>query len=142
MSHVLCICSQDANAVFQRNGTWHIMHQCDGAAHGRPGPCGGGHAGPLPAPIPGEETYWHSWGHVVSKDGVHWRRVADPLIPTVGPSADSDHGGDVDGAVSFPDDGSGEPVMLYGMGGAWDYQVGQPLMTGVETVPSCAIFML
>jgi hypothetical protein len=36
----------DANAVFQRNGVWHMMHQCDGATIR--GPCGGGTAAALP----------------------------------------------------------------------------------------------
>ncbi len=116
--------------MFQKNGTWHIMHQCDGATNGQPGPCGGGHEGPLPVPVAGEETYWHSWGHVVSQDGVRWQRVADALTPTIGLSSNSDHGGDVDGAVSFPD-GNGEPVIMFGMGAAWDFQEGRPLITGL-----------
>ena len=116
--------------MFQKHGTWHIMHQCDGAAHGRPGPCGGGHEGPLPGPVAGEETYWHSWGPVVSRDGVRWQRVADALTPTVGLSHSSEHGGDVDGAVSFPD-GDGEPVIMFGIGDAWDFQEGLPLVTGL-----------
>ena len=106
------------------------MHQCDGAAHGRPGPCGGGHEGPLPGPVAGEETYWHSWGHVVSRDGVRWQRVADALTPTVGLSHSSEHGGDVDGAVSFPD-GDGETVIMFGIGDAWDFQEALPLVTGL-----------
>ena len=44
----------DANAVFQHAGVFHIMHQCDG---GPPGvPCGGGWEGPNPHPLPGEQV--------------------------------------------------------------------------------------
>lgn len=64
------------------NRLFHIMHQCDGG-HGSPSmPCGGGHEGPLKPPVPGEQAYWHSWGHVVSEDMVRWKRVPDVLTPT------------------------------------------------------------
>ena len=115
----------DANAVFQHGGTWHIMHQCDGGSVG--GPCGGGHEGPLPSPVPGEQTYWHSWGHVVSTDGARWKRVADALTPTVH-GVDHDHGSEGDGAVSFPD---GKPVLLYSSGAGFDFPKGLTLVTGL-----------
>ena len=118
----------DNNAVFQRQGVWHVMHQCDGAARGRAGPCGGGHEGPLPSPVIGEQTYWHSWGHVVSADGARWRRVPDVLTPTV-TGLDHDRGGGGDGAVSFLE-GVG-PVLLYSAGAGYDYPRGLPLVTGV-----------
>ena len=59
------------------------MHQCDGG-HGSPNmPCGGGHEGPLKPPVPGEQTYWHSWGHVVSDDMVRWKRGrSNPSLAT------------------------------------------------------------
>ena len=65
----------DANAVFERDGVFHVMHQCDGG--GPAGlPCGGGHSGPGTKK---GQTWWHTWGHLVSEDLVHWRRVADQV---------------------------------------------------------------
>eukprot|EP00035_Acanthoeca_spectabilis_P011596 m.204598 g.204598 ORF g.204598 m.204598 type:complete len:549 (-) comp15394_c0_seq4:139-1785(-) len=102
----------DANAVFQHRGIYHLMHQCDG---GPPGvPCGGGWEGPNQHPVPGEQTYYHSWGHVVSTDLCHWRRITDALTPNL---TDYEHGADCDGSISFLD--SVGPVMLYGPGCGW-----------------------
>eukprot|EP01051_Picozoa_sp_SAG22_P010135 SAG22_NODE_892_length_6646_cov_21.438369_3_plen_762_part_00 len=99
----------DVNAVFQYKGVWHIMHQCDG---GDPGvPCGGGWEGPTKHPDPRTQRFYHSWGHVVSKDLVRWKRLADALAPN---TTNFEHGADCDGSVSFPA-GVG-PVMMYGPG--------------------------
>jgi hypothetical protein len=99
----------DVNAVFQYHGLWHIMHQCDGGDSGVP--CGGGWEGPTKHPDPRTQGYFHSWGHVVSKDLVRWKRLADALAPN---STNFEHGADCDGSVSFPA-GVG-PVMMYGPG--------------------------
>jgi hypothetical protein len=105
----------DANAVFQHAGTFHLMHQCDGGPAGAAGAfCGGGWEGPNPHPVPGEQTYYHTWGHVVSTDLCHWRRIADTLTPN---RTNYEHSADCDGSVSFPP-GVG-PVLLYGPGCGW-----------------------
>jgi len=103
----------DANAMFQHHGVFHMMHQCDG---GPPGvPCGGGWEGPNTRKKPGEQTYFHSWGHVISKDLAHWHRVADALVPN---ETNFEHGADCDGTVSFLGDSIG-PVAMYGPGCGW-----------------------
>ena len=66
----------DANAVFEYNGVYHVMHQCDGGPAGAP--CGGGHVGPGRGK---GQSWWHTWGHLVSTDLVHWRRLPDALTP-------------------------------------------------------------
>eukprot|EP01043_Picozoa_sp_COSAG02_P000263 COSAG02_NODE_5_length_66751_cov_63.939148_9_plen_672_part_00 len=99
----------DVNAVFQHKGVWHVMHQCDGGDAGVP--CGGGWEGPTIHPNPRTQTFYHSWGHVVSTDLVRWKRVSDALAPN---TTNFEHGADCDGSVSFPA-GLG-PVMMYGPG--------------------------
>ncbi len=99
----------DVNAVFQYQGVWHVMHQCDGGDAGVP--CGGGWEGPTKHPDPRTQTYYHSWGHVVSTDLVRWKRLPDALVPN---TTNFEHGADCDGSVSFPP-GLG-PVMMYGPG--------------------------
>ena len=47
-------------------------------------------------PPRGAQTYYHSWGHVISKDLARWTRIADALAPEV---SDYEHGAD---CVSFP----------------------------------------
>jgi hypothetical protein len=45
----------DVNGVFEHNGVYHVLHQCDGG--GRDGlPCGGGHSGPARHP---HQSWWH-----------------------------------------------------------------------------------
>ena len=99
----------DANAIFQHRGVFHMMHQCDGGPAGLP--CGGGWEGRNPHPDKDEQTFFHSWGHVVSTDLARWRRVPDALTPSF---KGYEHGSDCDGTVSFPA-GLG-PVALYGPG--------------------------
>ena len=99
----------DVNAVFQHQGVWHIMHQCDGGDAGVP--CGGGWEGPTKHPDPRTQRYYHSWGHVVSTDLVRWKRLPDALAPNV---TNFEHGADCDGSISFPA-GVG-PIMMYGPG--------------------------
>ena len=117
----------DANAVFQKDGVFHVMHQCDGGPAGMA--CGGGHEGPLPRPIPGEQTYWHSWGHVVSVPGpagFKWRRLPDPLTPL---ATNYEHGSDCDGTVSFPPGIA--PVMTFGPGCGYKYPANTTGTTGM-----------
>jgi hypothetical protein len=59
------------------------------------------------------QTYFHSWGHVVSRDMAHWARIADALVPNV---TDYEHGADCDGSVSFPNGRGAPPIMLFGPG--------------------------
>ena len=100
----------DANAVFERNGVFHILHQCDG---GPPGlPCGGGWEGRGQS-RPGLAPYYHSWGHVVSLDGARWRRVKDAIAPAADGS-DGQHGSACDGTLSFPEGAA--PALIYGPG--------------------------
>jgi predicted GH43/DUF377 family glycosyl hydrolase len=118
----------DANAVYQHKGHWHIMHQCDGARNGFKMPCGGGHEGPQ-TQNPAEQTYWHSWGHVTSHDGVSWRRVTDVLTPTI-TGIDHDRGSEGDGSVSFPQ-GQDSAVLLYSAAAGYNFPHGLPMVTGI-----------
>ena len=96
----------DINAVFQRDGIFHVFHQCDGGPPGAP--CGGGHTGPGTRK---GESWFHSWGHVVSTDLVHWERLPDALVPPpYGTPGDYELGEDCDGTLSFTPD----PVIMFG----------------------------
>lgn len=99
----------DANAVFGRSGVFHIFHQCDGGPSGVP--CGGGWEGANPHPTPAESKWFHSWGHVISKNLATWQRLPDALTPNL---TNYEHGEACDGSISFPE--SLGPVMLYGPG--------------------------
>lgn len=99
----------DANAVFGRSGVFHIFHQCDGGPRGMP--CGGGWEGANPHPNPAESNWFHSWGHVISKDLATWHRLPDALVPNL---TNYEHGEACDGSISFPK--SLGPVMMYGPG--------------------------
>ncbi len=97
----------DINAVFQYRGLFHVMHQCDGGPAGAP--CGGGHTGPATKK---GESWFHSWGHAVSEDLVHWTRLPDVLVPPpYGTPGDYELGEDCDGTVSFTSQG---PVIMFG----------------------------
>ena len=98
----------DANAVFGRRGVYHVMHQCDGGPDGTP--CGGGWEGP--GHNKSFSPWYHSWGHVVSKDLVHWTRLQDPLSPSATVPG-YEYGEDCDGSLSFVD---GEPIITFGPG--------------------------
>ncbi len=88
---------------------FHIFHQCDGGPSGVP--CGGGWEGANPHPNPAESNWFHSWGHVISKDLATWRRLPDALVPNL---TDYEHGEACDGSISFPE--SLGPVMMFGPG--------------------------
>jgi hypothetical protein len=100
----------DANTILEHEGVYHMMFQTDcvkaDAAPG--GLCAGGKVGS------------HAFSHLVSTDGVRWRRLIDAISGTPGSPYDGADG-DCDGTVSFPD-GIG-PVLLYGAdcgrGGRW-----------------------
>ena len=83
----------DGNAIFEHRGVFHVMHQTPERAH---------------PPQLGIKDYRAAWGHVVSRDLVHWRRLPDALSPPAHHSYDS-HDGDCDGWVSLPRD-SGLPA--------------------------------
>lgn len=91
----------DANTILEHAGVYHMMFQTDcvksDAAPG--GLCSGGKAGS------------HAFSHLVSTDGVRWRRLGDAISGTPGSPYDGADG-DCDGTVSFPE-GIG-PVLLYG----------------------------
>lgn len=91
----------DGNAVFAHRGVFHVMHQTPNRTSSNPA-----------TPTTG---YWASWGHVVSTDGAHWRRIANALDPGFNSSYDW-HDGDCDGTVSFlPEDQvDGGVVMTFG----------------------------
>ena len=80
----------DANAVFEYKGIYHVMNQA-----------GGG-----------------NWTHAISNDLVHWFHIADALGR--GPKASTwDDQGACDGTVSFPDLGKAPydgtvPILMYG----------------------------
>eukprot|EP01044_Picomonas_judraskeda_P019040 COSAG03_NODE_3920_length_1759_cov_2.032530_4_plen_187_part_01 len=88
----------DANAVFGRSGVFHIFHQCDGGPSGVP--CGGGWEGANPHPTPAESKWFHSWGHVISKNLATWQRLPDALTPNL---TNYEHGEACDGSISFPE---------------------------------------
>ena len=55
---------------------------------------------------------WHTWGHVVSTDMIHWKRIADALTPPpYGAPGDYEVGEDCDGTLSFT---KGGPVIMFG----------------------------
>ena len=91
--------ANDANAVFEHAGVYHLMFQTDctkdDAQSG--GICVGGKVG------------GHAFSHLVSTDGAHWRRLPDALIPMNTSSYDGADG-DCDGTVSFPE-GIGPTIM-------------------------------
>ena len=94
--------ANDANAVFEHNGVYHIMFQTDCTVlDAQPGGiCEGGVVG------------GHAFSHLVSEDGARWHRIKDALSPTPNSGYDS-HDGDCDGTISFPEGVAG-PVALWG----------------------------
>merc|ERR1712072_427174 len=79
----------DANAIFQYKGLWHVMNQA-----------GGG-----------------NWTHAISADLAHWFHIDDALGRNG--SSSWDHSGPCDGTASFPNLGYGPydgstPVIMYG----------------------------
>ena len=87
----------DANAIFQYRGLWHVMFQ----------------SGDGPPP------YGWRWAHKVSNDLVHWYPIADALTPKMTENTTWDDKGACDGTLSFPDLGTAPfdgtvPVILYG----------------------------
>ena len=93
--------ANDANAVFEHAGVFHLMFQTDCTEDdAQPGGiCAGGRVG------------GHAFSHLVSTDGAHWRRLKDALIP-MNTSEYDGADGDCDGTVSFPE-GIG-PVTMWG----------------------------
>jgi hypothetical protein len=85
----------DANAVFEHAGIYHVMNQ--------------GSTGPSPVPVDSaNQTVVVNITHAVSNDLVHWYRVQDAVPRTIQ--------GACDGTVSFPG-GSAfgtSPVLLFG----------------------------
>ena len=83
--------ANDANAVFEHAGVYHLMFQTDctkdDAQSG--GICVGGKVG------------GHAFSHLVSTDGAHWRRLPDALIPMNTSSYD---GADGDCDRAYADD--------------------------------------
>ena len=52
------------------------------------------------------QTWWHTWGHLVSKDLIHWKRLPDALTPPpYGTAGDYEFGEDCDGTLSFTPEG-------------------------------------
>lgn len=91
----------DGNAIFGHAGVFHVMHQtANRTSH---------------TPAQPTKDYWASWGHVVSEDGAHYRRLQNALDPSFNSSYDW-HDGDCDGTVSFlPDDSAdGGVIMTFG----------------------------
>ena len=87
----------DANAIFQYRGLWHVMFQ---SGDGTP-------------------PYGWRWAHKVSNDLVHWYPIADALTPKMTEHTTWDDKGACDGTLSFPDLGTAPfdgtvPVILYG----------------------------
>ena len=96
----------DANGILEHRGVFHAMFQTpvwqNGVnGTGQPPACHGDLA--LCGP--------HAWAHVVSENGVRWRRLRDILTPTNGSAVDGVDG-DCDGTLSFPE-GIG-PTILFG----------------------------
>lgn len=96
--------ANDANAVFQYRGMFHVMNQ-GATTQGIAGVYSG-----------------VSWTHAVSDDLVRWYRLRDVLGPAVGSSSASSagrvndswgHNGACDGTVSFPD-GQPGPIITWG----------------------------
>lgn len=85
----------DANAVFEHMGIFHVMFQTPRD----PFETGGGGSGP------------HAWGHVISHDLVHWKRLPPVLAPTNDSKEYDGKDGDCDGTLSFLD-GVG-PILLW-----------------------------
>ena len=82
----------------QHRGVYHVMHQTthDTAAH---------------ASVPKHAA----WGHVVSDDLVHWRRIKDALQPSAASHKYDWHDGDCDGTVTLDSGGfSKDPLMTFG----------------------------
>jgi hypothetical protein len=91
----------DGNAVFGHSGIFHVMHQTPNRTS--------------TAPVHPTAGYWASWGHVVSDDLAHFRRIENALNPNFTSSYDW-HDGDCDGTVSFvpPHTLRGGVVMTFG----------------------------
>ena len=89
----------DANAIFEHAGVYHIMHQT-----------------PTDPPKHELHDYRAAWGHVVSRDLVHWHRLPNAIEPPPKPAHSYDsHDGDCDGWVSLPEDsGLSTPVLTFG----------------------------
>lgn len=88
----------DGNAIFERDGIYHIMHQTT-------------HDTPAGAAVPNHSA----WGHVVSRDLVHWVRIADALQFTNASRSYDWHDGDCDGTVTLDSGGlSDAPIMTFG----------------------------
>eukprot|EP00039_Didymoeca_costata_P023013 m.347742 g.347742 ORF g.347742 m.347742 type:complete len:140 (+) comp33911_c0_seq1:50-469(+) len=62
----------DANAIFQYKGIWHVMNQAGGGI----------------------------WTHAISTDLAHWAHIPDALVANK--SSPWDHSGPCDGTASFP----------------------------------------
>ena len=92
------LAATDSNAIFDYGGVFHIMHQTP----------------TFPPREPQLRDFHASWGHVVSKDLIHWKRIANALDP--GPNGTYDwHDGDCDGWVTLPSQsGFAHPIMTFG----------------------------
>ena len=75
----------DVSAIFMHMGVWHVFHQC----------C------------------QNHWDHVVSLDGIHWRRLPPPVRPSTDPAEWYDARGSYDGSISLLPESEGGIVMLY-----------------------------
>ena len=91
----------DSNAVFQQDGMYHVMHQTPSRDH---------------LPQHGLKDYRAAWGHVASRDLVHWRRLPDAIAPPPqGVHSYDSHDGDCDGWVSLPrHSGFNAPLLTFG----------------------------
>ena len=79
----------DVSSVFRYRGVWHVFHQFG----------------------------QHGWAHVVSRDGAHWQRLRNPLVPDVNCSLRNtcyDGRTSADGSLTVREGvNSGQPVIIY-----------------------------